>query len=163
MCRVLIHLEKVSKGKGGQNYGTTTKACMVRSGDGGVWVIAIVVVFIVKGGVSTYSEDTGFRLIMAGLLIGGLLAYLILMNLTLRKPGQVDERDKLIMRRAPVVQLWAVIFSLAAWMIALTESYWDEGQIPVIFPYLILLSTLIVSTLAQSLGILIGYWRGVSR
>ena len=130
---------------------------------GVVWVIAIVMVFIVKGGVSTYSEDTGFRLIMAGLLIGGLLAYLILMNLTLRKPGQVDERDKLIMRRAPVVQLWAVIFSLVAWMIALTESYWDEGQIPVIFPYLILLSTLIVSTLAQSLGILIGYWRGVSR
>ena len=52
----------------------------------------------------------------------------------------------------------AVIFSLVAWSIALTESYWDEGQIPVIFPYLMFMSTLIVSTLAQSIGILIGYW-----
>ena len=55
---------------------------------GVVWAVAIIMVFIVKGGVSTYSEDTGFRLIMAGLLIGGLLAYLILMNLTLHNENQ---------------------------------------------------------------------------
>ena len=128
-----------------------------------VFAIALIVVFIAKGGTSTFKEDSGFRIIISVLWIGVLVTSLILTNLTLRKPGQFDERDKLIMRRAPVVQLWAVIFSLVAWMIALTESYWDEGQIPVIFPYLILISTLIVSTLAQSLGILIGYWRGVSR
>jgi len=127
---------------------------------GVVWVIAIVVVFIVKGGVSTYSEDTGFRLIMAGLLIGGLLAYSIMMITTLRKSGQVDERDRLILGRAPVVQLWAVFISLAVWSIALTEIYWDQGQIPVIFPYLVFMSLFIVNVLAQSLGILIGYWRG---
>jgi len=127
---------------------------------GVVWVIAIVVVFIVKGGVSTYSEDTGFRLIMAGLLIGGLLAYSIMMITTLRKSGQVDERDRLILGRVPVVQLWAVFISLAVWSIALTEIYWDQGQIPVIFPYLVFMSLFIVNVLAQSLGILIGYWRG---
>ena len=71
----------------------------------------------------------------------------------------MDERDRVIMGRAPVVQLWAVIISLAVWMIALTEFYWDGGQIPVGFPYLILFSTLIVSTVSQSVGILIGYWR----
>ena len=130
---------------------------------GVVFAIAILVVFLVKGGISTFNEDQGFRIMVDILWIGALLASLLMTGITLRKPGQLDERDRLIMRRAPVVQLWAVIFSLVAWMIALTESYWDEGQIPVIFPYLILLSTLIVSTLAQSLGILIGYWRGVSR
>ena len=124
-----------------------------------VFAIALIVVFITKGGIGTFKEDSGFRIIISVLWIGGLVTSLILTNFTLRKPGQVDERDKLIMRRAPVVQLWAVIFSLVAWMIVLTESYWDEGQIPVIFPYLILLSTLIVSTIAQSAGILIGYWR----
>jgi len=125
-----------------------------------VWAIAIIVVFITKGGVSAYTEDQGMRGILASLLIGGLLAYFITERLTLRKPGQVDERDRLILGRAPVVQLWAVFISLAVWSIALTEIYWDQGQIPVIFPYLVFMSLFIVNVLAQSAGILIGYWRG---
>ena len=124
---------------------------------GVVWAVAIIVVFIVKGGVSTFSEDQGFRLIVDGLWVGGLIFYGILM-LTLRKQSQVDERDRLILGRAPVAQLWAVIFSLVIWTIVLTESYWDQG-IPPIFMYLVLMSTLIVSAVAQSIGILIGYWR----
>ena len=124
---------------------------------GVVWAVAIIVVFIVKGGVSTFSEDQGFRLIIDGLWVGGLIFYGILM-LTLRKQSQVDERDRLILGRAPVVQLWAVIFSLVIWTIVLTESYWDQG-IPPIFMYLVYMSTLIVSAVAQSIGILIGYWR----
>ncbi|MFC2017601.1 hypothetical protein ACFLUD_04230 [Chloroflexota bacterium] len=124
---------------------------------GVVWTVAIIVVFFVKGGVSTFSEDQGFRLIIDGLWVGGLIFYGILM-LTLRKQSQVDERDRLILGRAPVVQLWAVIFSLVIWTIVLTESYWDQG-IPPIFMYLVFMSTLIVSAVAQSIGILIGYWR----
>ena len=124
---------------------------------GVVWAVAIIVVFIVKGGVSTFSEDQGFRLIIDGLWVGGLIFYGILM-LTLRKKSQVDERDRLILGRAPVVQLWAVIFSLVIWTIVLTESYWDQG-IPPIFMYLVFMSTLIVSAVAQSAGILIGYRR----
>ena len=126
---------------------------------GVVWAIAIIVVFIAKGGVTAYTEDQGMRVILAALLIGGLLAYFIMMRLTLRKPGQVDERDRLILGRAPIVQLWAVFISLAVWSIALTEIYWDQGQIPVIFPYLVFMSLFIVNVLAQSIGILIGYWK----
>ena len=125
---------------------------------GVMWTVAIIVVFIAKGGVSTFSEDQGFRLIIDGLWIGGLIFYGILM-LTLRRQSQVDERDRLILGRAPVVQLWAVIFSLVIWTIVLTESYWDQG-IPPIFMYLVFMSTLIVSAVAQSIGILIGYGRG---
>jgi len=124
-----------------------------------VWAIAIIVVFIAKGGVTAYTEDPMMRVILAVLFIGGLIAYFIMMRLTLRKPGQVDERDRLILSRAPVVQLWAVFISLAVWSIALTEIYWDWGQIPVIFPYLVFMSLFIVNVLAQALGILIGYWR----
>ena len=124
---------------------------------GVVWAVAIIVAFLVKGGVSTFSEDQGFRLIIDGLWVGGLIFYGILM-LTLRKQSQVDERDRLILGRAPVVQLWAVIFSLVIWTIVLTESYWDQG-IPPIFMYLVFMSTIIVSAVAQSIGILIGYWR----
>jgi len=124
-----------------------------------IWAIAIVIVFVLKGGVSTFNEDRGFRLIIDGLWVGGLIVYLILFATVLRRPGQVDERDKMIMGRAPRVQWWTVIFLLVAWVIALSESYHDEGQIPVIFLYLIFMSILIISMIAQSIGILIGYWR----
>jgi len=126
---------------------------------GVVWAVAIVAIFILKGGVSTFNEDQGFRLIIDGIWIGGLIAYLILFQTILRRPGQVDERDKIIMDRAARVQWLGVIFTLVAWIIALSESYHDEGQIPVVFLYIIFMSVLIVSMIAQSIGILIGYWR----
>ena len=126
---------------------------------GVVFAIALIVIFIAKGNVTTFDEDLGFRLIVYALWIGVPLAYLIIVNLTLRKPEQVDERDKLILGRAPRVQFLAVLFSLVAWVIVLTELYWDQGQVPVIYLTLIMISTLIISTIAQSAGILIGYWR----
>ena len=135
------------------------KRALYSLGIGVVLAIALIMVFILKGDITTFDEDQGFRLIVYALWVGVPLAYLIVVNLTLRKPGQVDERDKLIMGRAPNVQFLAVIFSLVAWVIVLTELYWDKGEVPVVYLTLIMISTLIVSTIAQSAGILIGYWR----
>ena len=135
------------------------KRALYSLGIGIALAIALIVVIIVKGDVTTFDEDLGFRLIVYAVWVGVPLAYLIVVNLTLRKPGQLDERDKLIMGRAPQVQLLAVIFSLVAWVIVLTEVFHDQGQVPVIYLTFIMISTLIISTLAQSLGILIGYWR----
>jgi hypothetical protein len=67
------------------------------------------------------------------------------------------------MERAPRVQFLAVLFSLVAWVIVLTEAFREQGQVPIIYLTLIMISTLIISTIAQSLGILIGYWRGAGR
>ena len=124
-----------------------------------VFAIAFTLVFILKGGISTFDEDQGFRIIIDILWVGGLVANLGIVNLALRKKGMVDERDKLILDRAPRIQWLAVIFTLVAWMITLTEVYHDTGLVPSVFLYVIFMSVLIVSTLAQSLGILIGYWR----
>ena len=44
-------------------------------------------------------------------------------------------------------------------MITLTEVYREPRQVPVVFLSLIFMSVLIISILAQSLGILLGYWR----
>jgi len=126
---------------------------------GVVWAIAIAAVFILKGGADVFNQDQGFRLIIDGLWIGGLLVFLILFTTVIRKRGQFDERDKLIMEKAPRVQWLAVIFSLVAWIIALSEIYHAEGQIPIIFLYIIFISVLSVSMIAQSAGILLGYWR----
>jgi hypothetical protein len=99
---------------------------------GMVLVIALIAVFIINGDVTTFDEDPGFRWIVYALWIGVPLVSLITMKLTLRKPEQVDERDKLIMERAPRIQYLAILFSLVAWIIVLTEVYRDQG-VPVIY------------------------------
>jgi hypothetical protein len=129
---------------------------------GVIFAIALIVVFVIKGDVSTFDEDLGFRLIVYALWIGVPLVSLITMNLTLKKPEQLDERDKLIVAKAPRIQFLAVLFSLIAWVIILTEVFRAQGQVPIIYLTLIMISTLIIGTIAQSAGILIGYWRGAS-
>jgi len=128
-------------------------------GTGLVFALAFLLVFVFKGGINTFDEDQGFRIIIDVLWVGGLIANLVIVNLAFRKRGMVDERDRLIMDRAPRIQWLAVVFTLVVWTIALTEAYHETGQIPAVFLYVIFMSILIVSTLTQCLGILIGYWR----
>jgi hypothetical protein len=134
------------------------KSAWVGLGTGLAFAIAFTLVFIFKGGISTFDADQNFRITIDILWIGGLVANGIIMNLALRA-GQVDERDKLVLDRAPRIQWLAVIFTLVAWTIALNEVYHDSGLVPNVFLYVIFMSVLIVSTLAQCLGIIIGYWR----
>ena len=124
-----------------------------------VFAIAFTLVFILMGGITTFDTDQNFRIIIDVLWIGGLAANLIIVNLAQRKPGMVDERDRMIVDRAPRIQWWAVVFTLVAWTIVLTEVYRKTDLIPAVFLYVMFMSVLTVSTLAQSLGILIGYWR----
>jgi len=123
------------------------------------FAIALIVVLLLEGDVTAFNREETFRWILYAALIGVPLTYLILTDLTLRKPTQLDERDRLIMQRSARTQWLAVVFSLAAWVITLTEVYREPRQVPIVFLTLIFISTLIISILAQSLGILIGYWR----
>lgn len=124
-----------------------------------ILTIILVVILAVQGDITAFERDVNLRLVMYAVMIGVPLVYLILVNLTLRKPSQIDERDRLIIERSNRVQWMAIIFSLAAWMIGLTEVYREQGQVPIAFITLIFVSILIISILAQSLGILLGYWR----
>lgn len=124
-----------------------------------ILTLSLAAVLVFQGDVTGFDTNPNLRLIIYAVLIGVPLIYLTLVDLTLRKPKQVDERDRLIVERSGRTQWLAVIFSLVAWTIALTEIYRDEGQVPVVFLNLIFMSILIISTLAQSLGILLGYWR----
>jgi uncharacterized membrane protein len=144
---------------GGYKMAPLQKRAWWGLGVGLVFATAFILVFILMGGIETFDEDRGFRIIINVLWVGGLAANLIIVTLALRKPGLADERDLRIFEGAPRVQWPAVVVTLAVWMITLTEIYSDTGQIPAVFMYVIFMSVLIVSTLAQSLGILIGYWR----
>jgi uncharacterized membrane protein len=121
--------------------------------------ITLIVVLVIQGDVTAFDRNPNLRYVMYTVLIGVPLIYGILCDLTLRKPTQIDERDRLIIERSSRAQWLAVIFLLVAWTIALTEIYHDERQVPVAFLTLIFVSALIISPLAQSLGILLGYWR----
>jgi nicotinamide riboside transporter PnuC len=120
--------------------------------------IALVSVLVARGSITALETELNLRLILYAVLIGVPLIYLVLVYLTLRKPTQFDERDRLIIERSSRAQWLAVIFTLVVWTIALTEIYRDQGQVPIVFLNLIFMSTLIIGTLAQSLGILVGYW-----
>ncbi len=122
------------------------------------WVIVMVAVFILKGGANAFDEDKSFRLIMDGIWVGGLIVYLALFYTILRKPKLVDERDKLIYDRSPRTQWLAVIFALVAWVIGLSEGFHGQG-VPTVYLYLMFFTILSVSSIAGSIGILVGYWR----
>jgi len=124
-----------------------------------VLTISLIAVLVIQGDITAFDRDPNVRYVMYAVLIGVPLVYGILCDLTLRKPRQIDERDRLIIEKSSRDQWLAVIFLLVAWTIALTEIYHDEQQVPVAFLTLIFVSALIISPLAQSLGILTGYWR----
>lgn len=127
-----------------------------------VWTLSMVILFVVKGA-TTFDEDTGMRLTAYALFAAGILAYVAMMYVTGRKMARngviQDERDRLILRQVPVYQMLAVILTLAVWMIALTETYREEGQIPIVFPSLIFFSAIVVNIVFASAGTLIAYWR----
>jgi len=128
-----------------------------------VFTVVLVVLFVNWGGVAGFASNSTSRLILSALFVAMLLAAGALLGAPRRGQNgakvEVDERDLAIMQRAPQVQLLAVMLTLAGWVIGLTEYYWEAEVIPVMWPYLMMWSTLIASTLAQSLGVLIGYWR----
>jgi hypothetical protein len=127
-------------------------------GVGLAFAIAFALVFILMGGIESFDTDSNFRLIINVLWIGGLVANLVIMELTLRK-AMVDERDRMIRDRAFRIQWLATVFTLVAWVAVLNVVYQETGLIPTVYLYVIFMSVLIVSTLAQCLGIAIGYWR----
>src|SRR5512136_539130 len=122
------------------------------------WAVAIIAVFFLKGGATAFDTDQTFRLIMDGIWVGGLIVYLVLFYPILRKTNLVDERDRLIYDRSPRTQWLAVILTLVAWVIGLTEGFRGQG-VPPVYLYIMFFTILCVSAIAGSIGILAGYWR----
>jgi hypothetical protein len=128
-------------------------------GLGLAFAVAFIAVFFGLGGVEKFDENAAFRLVVDVLAIAALVVNLVIVNVPFGRKNQVDERDRVIIAWAPRIQWLAVILSLAAWTIGLTESYHDTSLIPSVYLFVVFLSVLVVGTVAQSAGILIGYWR----
>lgn len=127
----------------------------------GLAVALVMVAVITIKGPTSFDESTSARLSVTALFVVALVTYAVTLVVLLRN---ADERDREIINRAPAVQLVASVVTVAIWSIVLTEAYSDEGSIPIVFPNLIFWSTFIVSVLARSVGVLLGYagWNGIS-
>ena len=123
-----------------------------------VLAAAVIVVLVIHGDFPAFFDNLNSRMVLYAAVIGVPLIYLILVNISLRKPTQIDERDKSIIEQSRSIQWVIIVLSLAAWTIGLTEAYSDQGQVPIEYLNLIFMSILIISPLAQSLGIVAGYW-----
>ena len=126
---------------------------------GGAFAVAFAVVLAAAGGIEEFDRNTTFRLTIDVLMLGALVVNLVVINIPIRNRELADERDIVIFERAPRVQWMAVIFTLVGWTIGLTEYYHATHLVPSTWLYVVFMSVLIISTLAQSLGILIGYRR----
>ncbi len=124
--------------------------------------VVILIVFIDRGA-TNYMHDRGMRLLVLGIFFTGMTLYLVMLAVMRARYGRngivEDERDRMIKARAPAVQLIAVLVLLGLWSIALTETYWDRGEVPIVYPDLMFWSCFIVAILTNSVAILIGYRR----
>jgi len=134
------------------------KRALISLAVGIVLAASVIVVLVIRGDVPAFFDDLNSRMVLYAAVIGVPLIYLILVNISLRKPTQIDERDKSIIEQSRSIQWVIIVLSLAAWTIGLTEAYSDQGQVPIEYLNLIFMSILIISPLAQSLGIVAGYW-----
>lgn len=63
------------------------------------------------------------------------------------------------MARSFSVESMVVLVSLVAWTVGLTESFWDEGSIPISYIQLLFWTTFVGGAMGRSLGIILGYRR----
>jgi hypothetical protein len=110
----------------------------------------------------TWSHDIP-RWTATGLVVGALVVFAAysaqLARWTAADHGPVDERDRAIIATAGNGQAPAMLVTLAAWMIALTEHYRVTHLIPSAALYAIFWSCIIVSVMALLAGVVIGYRR----
>jgi hypothetical protein len=114
----------------------------------------------------TYWVDDELRLIVMGIFMAGLLGSVATMAVPVvqaRARGGLDERDEAILARAATAQMALIVLAVAAWVISLTQRFHDEGAIPVVYMYLMFGSVILLMTIGQSVGVLIGYWIGGRR
>jgi len=123
-------------------------------------VLAIaIVVLVARVGVVEYSADDSLRSIVLVLVFMSLGVYLgMLVPAALRAArGDADERDEKVMANASSIQVGAMMITVFAWTIYLTEAFRGVG-IPTEYMYPLSGSVFLVFMLAHSAGILVGYW-----
>lgn len=125
---------------------------------GFVLAVAIFALMAING-IEEYSADDTLRTIVTVLILVSLGVYVGMLVPTALRAGRADadERDLRVMATAPSIQAGAMLVTVFAWTIYLTERFRGEG-IPTEYMYPLSWSVFLVFMLSHSAGILIGYW-----
>jgi hypothetical protein len=128
----------------------------------GLALAAAIVALIAPNGVVEYSNDDSLRITVVLLVLASIAVYLVMLVPTALRFGRdgVDERDLKVMALAPTFQAGAMLVTVVAWTIYLTEEFRGVG-IPTEYMYPLFGTVFLVFMLAHSAGILISY--GFSR
>lgn len=121
-----------------------------------------IVALVAPNGVVEYSNDDSLRMTVVLLVMASIAVYLTMLGPTALRFGRedVDERDLKVMALAPTFQAGAMLVTVVAWTIYLTEEFRGVG-IPTEYMYPLFGTVFLVFMLAHSAGILISY--GFSR
>jgi len=129
----------------------------------GLLLAAGAAALVLARGPQTTLEDDTLRLTFTFLVLGVVatvgVAVIWLHRRAQRETGLLDERDRLILDRAPAVQGIGAILTVVAWQIGLTEYFREAGSVPTDYLFLVVWSCLVVYSLCLPLGVLIGYRR----
>lgn len=124
---------------------------------------AICAGIITLAGPQRFWDDDAVRLSVTGLVI---VTLVVTATVSMRASrwmsagdGLLDERDRAILASASGGQAGAMLVTLAAWMIGVTEAFQTAGGVPVVYLYLMFWSILLVSQLAWLAGIVLTYRR----
>lgn len=127
-------------------------------------VAAGMAILVLVFGVEGFHEQSAARFSFWLLLMAGLGVWMAAWYRTRRAGGSlvIDERDRAVLARSFSVESVVVLLSLVAWTVGLTEAFWDEGSVPLAYLQLLFWSTFIGGAMGRSLGIVLGYRRGVA-
>ena len=130
----------------------------------GVSLFAVAAAAVVaRHGLETTWDQDVTRWTVTGLLMAGLGIFTVYMTRVSRwmaaDTSPCDERDRAIIATAGGGQAPAILVTLAAWMIALTERYHVTHLVPSAALYAIFWSCIMVSIMALLAGVVIGYRR----
>lgn len=118
-------------------------------------------ILVLVAGVAGFHEAPAARALFWLLLMAGIGVWFAAWAVIKRRSGGivVDERDRAVLARSFSVESVAVLLSLVAWTVTLTETFWDEGAIPIGYLQLLFWTTVVLGALGRSLGIVLGYRR----
>lgn len=125
----------------------------------GLAIVIAIVAVVAPDGVVEYSNNDSSRTIVVVLALVFLVVYLVMLVPTALRAGRgaTDERDLRVMATAPSIQAGAMLVTVMAWTLYLTEEFRDVG-VPTEYMYPIFGSVFLVYMLSHAAGILIGYW-----
>ena len=127
-------------------------------------VTAGIAILVAIFGVDGFYERAGARLIFWLLLMGGVGIWALAWRTVKRRSGAivVDEHDRAVLARSFSVESMVVLLSLVAWTVTLTEAFWDQGSVPIAWLQLLFWTTFVGGAMGRSLGIILGYRRGIA-